>query len=383
MSIPRPQTEEETVRAQLGPLIFGYLLNIGLCGVLATQVYTYHVAFRKDRLYVRILIYTVFLLELTQSILIMHDTYVTYVAGFGKFESVYQGGTYSWFAIPMFSGIVGCLVQISYAYRIYTLCPSRPLYWVIVALALMQLICSIMSGVASYKAMIDSMTLVSDYDKYILGNISNILWGISSTACDLTIAGSMSHLLSRLDPGFKSTKLLISKIVRMTMETGALTATAGLMYVVLIVCGPIIGVVGSYYITIAAIMGKLYSNSLLVIFNSRAKISGPTDGVENSDLVINSELFSSRIGHRLVFRRSLTVPDPTEILPAQDISDAERGVRVPGGSSCGGVRKEVVSSALEERPSDDPWLLDPRSVPTRSNPPPKVDPGVHGFVFIR
>ncbi|KAJ3560273.1 hypothetical protein NP233_g10950 [Leucocoprinus birnbaumii] len=312
----------------------------------------------------------------------MHDTYVTYVVGFGKFESVYQGGTYSWFAIPMFSGIVGCLVQISYAYRIYTLRPSRPLYWVIVVLALTQLVCSIVSGVASYKAMIDSMTLVSDFNKYILGNVSNIIWGISGTACDLTIAGCMSHLLSRLDPGFKSTKLLISKIVRMTMETGTLTATAGLMYVVLVVCGPIIGVVGSYYITIAAIMGKLYSNSLLVIFNSRAKISGSTNGAENSDLVINSDMFSSRIGHRLVFRRSLTVPDPTETLPI-DISDAERGIGGLGSSPRDGAQKETVRSSLEQHLDDDPRLMDPRHVPSRSNPPPKIDPGVHGFVFIR
>lgn len=66
---------------------------------------TYHVAFPKDRLYIKLLVYVVFLLELVQSILIMHDTYVTYVLGFGKFEAVYQTGTYTWFAIPVFSGI--------------------------------------------------------------------------------------------------------------------------------------------------------------------------------------------------------------------------------------------------------------------------------------
>lgn len=35
----------------------------------------------------------------------MHDAYITYVVRFGKFESVFQKGTYYWFVIPMFSGI--------------------------------------------------------------------------------------------------------------------------------------------------------------------------------------------------------------------------------------------------------------------------------------
>ncbi|KAF9451108.1 hypothetical protein P691DRAFT_663913, partial [Macrolepiota fuliginosa MF-IS2] len=111
--------------------IFGYLFNIGLCGVLAAQVHTYHVAFPKDRLYIKLLVYIVFVLELVQSILIMHDAYFTYVNRFGVFDAVYQQGTYAWFAIPIFTGIVGCLVQISYAYRIYTLRPSKPLYWAV------------------------------------------------------------------------------------------------------------------------------------------------------------------------------------------------------------------------------------------------------------
>jgi hypothetical protein len=135
----------------------------------------------------------------------------------------------------------------------------------------------------------------------------------------------------------------------MTMETGTLTglsqffilpsilshhdiqliATAGLMYVVLIVCGPIIGIFGSYYITVAAIMDKLYSNSLLVIFNSRAKISGPTNGngIEDSDMIVDS-----RVGGRLVFRRSITAPDPTETLQPRGSSNMEeRELRDPGG----------------------------------------------------
>jgi len=378
-----PLTQEETIRDQLGPLIFGYLFNVALCGVLAAQVYTYHVAFPKDRLYIKCLVYVVFTLELTQSILIMRDTYVTYVLRFGVFESVYQKGTFYWFVVPIFSGIVGCLVQISYAYRIYTLSMSKLIFWAIVLLAFVQLVSSIVTGVTSYKAMADLETVVSDCHKFTAGNTSNIVWGLSTILCDVTITLCMSHLLSRLDPGFKSTKILISKIVRMTMETGAITAAAGLMYVILVVCGPIIGVTGSYYIMIAAIMGKLYSNSLLVIFNSRAKISSLASDRELSEFVVNSDLFGSR-NQRLAFRRSITLPDASGTFGIPDGSEVELGSSDLRGEGGGNMQKGKArfGASLEPQTTDDLRLMDPRAVPARTNPP-KIDPGVHGFVFIR
>lgn len=156
------------------------------------------------------------------------------------------------------------------------------------------------------------------------------------------------------------------------------------MYLVLVVCGPIIGVVGSYYITIAAIMGKLYSNSLLIIFNSRAKIAASTNGANNSDLVINSNLFGSR-DHRLAFRRSITAPDLAESFEMNDNSEVE--LEAGGSSSDARVNvrkgKRRASSPLSQRISDNHRLMDPRSVPSRSTNPPRIDPGVHGFVVFR
>lgn len=153
-----------------------------------------------------------------------------------------------------------------------------------------------------------------------------------------------------------------------------------MMYVVLIVCGPMIGIVGSYYITIAAVMGKLYSNSLLIIFNSRAKISGPTHGAESSDLVVNSNLFDSH-GHRLVFRRSITVPDRAESFGMAFTAGVELGAGDSGDNSWANKRKESQTAALSVE--HEPCPMDPRLVPSRSTNPPKIDPGVHGFVFIR
>lgn len=158
------------------------------------------------------------------------------------------------------------------------------------------------------------------------------------------------------------------------------TAAAGLMYLILVVLGPIMGVIGSYHLMIAAIMGKLYSNSLLVIFNSRAKISSLASGREHSEFAVNSDLFSSR-GHRLVFRRSITIPD---VLESPHVSEAEPGSSDLGGEGGDNLQegKARFGPLSEQENTDDLRLMDPRAVPARTNPP-KIDPGVHGFVFIR
>lgn len=152
------------------------------------------------------------------------------------------------------------------------------------------------------------------------------------------------------------------------------------MYLILVVLGPIIGVIGSYHLMIAAIMGKLYSNSLLVIFNSRAKISSLANGRELSDFVVNSDLFSTR-SHRLAFRRSITVPDASESTHDSEADLGSSNLGVEGGDDLQKGKARFVPP-LEQRNTDDLRLMDPRAVPPRTNPP-KIDPGVHGFFVMR
>ena len=105
--------------------------------------------------------------------------------------------------------------------------------------------------------------------------------------CDVMIAVSMTFAVSdfvradsdslmtvvfqltRYDTSFRKTADLVNKLIRLTVETGALTATIAVVDLILFLAVPNT----DYHITPALILAKLYSNSLLVVLNSRIRIS--------------------------------------------------------------------------------------------------------------
>ncbi|KAJ7142366.1 hypothetical protein C8R44DRAFT_603564 [Mycena epipterygia] len=63
--------------------LIGYLLHWALFGTLTIQLYLYYEAFPHDRLSTKCLVYTVFAIELVQTILITHDAFQTFGYGYG------------------------------------------------------------------------------------------------------------------------------------------------------------------------------------------------------------------------------------------------------------------------------------------------------------
>ena len=69
---------------------------------------------------------------------------------------------------------------------------------------------------------------------------------------------------------YKSTQTMVSRILRITIGTGALTATVAIMDLALYLADY---KRGSLFMTPLAMLGKLYSNSMMVLFNSRISIT--------------------------------------------------------------------------------------------------------------
>ncbi|KIP04367.1 hypothetical protein PHLGIDRAFT_199839 [Phlebiopsis gigantea 11061_1 CR5-6] len=80
----------------------------------------------------------------------------------------------------------------------------------------------------------------------------------------------MVYLLLRNKTEIAETRTLITKLVRIIIEGGTLTASAAILALILWYAFPH----REYYTAVATILGKLYSNSLLAIFNSRSKFAG-------------------------------------------------------------------------------------------------------------
>ncbi|TBU37349.1 hypothetical protein BD309DRAFT_876619 [Dichomitus squalens] len=255
-----------TIPTDLGsiaaPVLLGALLNWALYGVLSVQVYLYYLSFPKDGWIPRCLVYGIWTLDTVQTIIVTNDVYIAYAKRYGQLE-VLGAMQNEWLAVPVFSGVVSCTVQLYYAYRIGILSRSRTLQGVISVLALTQGTAAIVTG--AQAKIIGSFAGLQQKAAVSCG-----LWLSGSALCDIIIASFMAYLLLRNDVRSAQTHAIINRLVRLVVETGTLTAVAATIDIVLYFSEPDT----DYHSCIATILAKLYSNSLLVIFNSRIRIVG-------------------------------------------------------------------------------------------------------------
>ncbi|KDR71254.1 hypothetical protein GALMADRAFT_797189 [Galerina marginata CBS 339.88] len=83
----------------------------------------------------------------------------------------------------------------------------------------------------------------------------------------------MTYYLKRQDSEFKRTRVLLYSIIRLTIETGSLTAAIAILSLILV----FLPGKPTYYQTSVAVLGKVYSNSMMVLLNSRMRIRGSND----------------------------------------------------------------------------------------------------------
>lgn len=138
------------------------------------------------------------------------------------------------------------------------------------------------------------------------------------------------------DASIKSTHTAVRKIIRLIVGTGALTgmsrlnpgpltpnfleqntATVAIIDIALYYSG--LGQQRGWFITPAAILGRLYSNSMMVISNNRVDIVGGRGhgGSPSADIVLSSTLGSFR----------MSAPDRT--FTGREIWDINKSISLP------------------------------------------------------
>ncbi|KIJ28091.1 hypothetical protein M422DRAFT_71487, partial [Sphaerobolus stellatus SS14] len=82
---PVPVNLAATFEPFTGPLLIGALFNYLLLGGLILQVYDYHVSFAsRDRKFIKVMVYFVLLLEISQTAFITHMIYEPLVKNWGN-----------------------------------------------------------------------------------------------------------------------------------------------------------------------------------------------------------------------------------------------------------------------------------------------------------
>ncbi|KAF8881027.1 hypothetical protein CPB84DRAFT_1792086 [Gymnopilus junonius] len=280
--------------------LLGYLFHWGLFGVLVVQVYLYHLAFPNDPMRNKGLVYSVLVLDILQTIIITRSVFHIFGDGYGNFSS-FNDVELAWLDVPVLTGIISFIAQGFYAYRIKIISQSYWVAGVILFFAVLQLGGAIAAAVILKNAVLFSRLLGRTY------SICAGVWNGGSALCDVIIAIYMTYYISSRSSGaLKSTRNSLRRVIRLVIETGSVTGSF-ITFEVLKSAIAILNLVlenipgTSYYLVPSEILAKVYSNSMLVVLNSRMKIGADLPASENTTTIprVRTDIHNGTDGYEL------------------------------------------------------------------------------------
>jgi len=243
------------------PMFIGTILNWLLFGTLLVQVYIYFIAFPQDRTWWKAGIVVVLVLEFVETLSNARDMVRTFGSGWGDMEVLDDVG-WAWFSVPVMGSIIALVGQMFFAYRIYLISQSVYVPLLVLILSVVQLGAGIWTGVDICIAR--KFSLLQSHNV-----VATAFWLAGTSLCDLVIVFSTVYYITKSwGPEFRSINSDISRIIMLTVETGALCALFAIVDLYLFVSHK--GT--NYHLALCIELSKIYSNSILLIFNSRAHV---------------------------------------------------------------------------------------------------------------
>ncbi|KAK0486470.1 hypothetical protein IW261DRAFT_1455651 [Armillaria novae-zelandiae] len=220
-----------------------------------------------------------------------YDAFMTFGYGFGDFEALTRMN-FNWLVVPIMSGIVAFARQVFYVYRIFILSKSRTVPILITCISLTSFVADILTGVFCFE--VEDVTKLDNRKMSITVGI-----GCGTSAlCDIFIALCMTYYLMRSNTNFRQTRILVTKIIRLTIEMGTVTALV---------------------ISVTSILFLVFPHYVLVVLNLRFQIMGGRDIYTSStDMTITSTMM-----------RDMTGSQSTEGTPVDGIQGRVSMVAIP------------------------------------------------------
>jgi len=292
------------------PLFVGTLLNWSLFGVLAVQVYLYFLAFPKDQRVNKLVVVFVIIAETLQTFGDTRNTIRTFGAGWGNPAMLDEVG-WAWFSVPVLGSTIGCVGQMFFAWRIYVI-GNRTLVIpsVIGAITLFQWGAGIWTGVQiSNAARFSLLTFKSMKPP--------VAWLSATALADLIIVvATVYYLLKARQPGFRgATHAAVNRIIKVTVETGVPCAVFAIIDLALFI--KYNG--NNYHLGTCIWLSKVYSNSVMVILNSRMQIGH--DAIFQASVNVSDMVFQSRVAGGAAMAPHMTVQLVTAQESVTEFSD--------------------------------------------------------------
>lgn len=248
-----------------GPMLIGVFFNMILYGILIVQTYHYYLSYKGDVHWIRCLVLYLFVIETVNTGCDMAMMYQTLINNFGKADTTKFFPTLL-AAEPITIVVISTPIQLFFAYRIRLLSKSNWLAGIIAFFATVSL------GGGAWSTVRIVKTKVFAHKPEL--HLPALVWLLSAVVSDVMITVVLVITLNKRRTGFIATDDAISKIIRMTVQTGLLTSLFAIGDVIFFMTLPHTAVNFVWDLALT----KLYSNCLLSTLNTRAELkesSGP------------------------------------------------------------------------------------------------------------
>jgi len=290
-----------------GPILIGTVFNVLLYGITITQLYLYQNCKQRDRWFVQALVYFLFLGDTTHTISTVLYVYLFLVKHFGDYAHL---ATADWvFATdPALTGIIGGLVQVFFAWRVKVLTGNKSLISLILFFATTNFLMGIATAIA--------VGFVPEFVKFRQFEVAVILWLGSACLGDILITVTLVMHLRTQKTGFATTDTQVDRIIRLTVQTGLMTAVVAFIDLMLYLVDR-----SGAHLILNFPLSKLYTNSLMSSLNARGGWRYETD--HNTELLASNRLSTKIEPHAMTDNFG----EPSRIEPSK-VRDEETPVEL-------------------------------------------------------
>jgi hypothetical protein len=240
-----------------GPMLIGAFLNAILYGVVVVQSFIYYQTYKKDAPWIRYFVLYLFIVETMNTGFDVAMMYEPLITNYETSRTTNVAPTLL-IADPIVIVAISTPVQLFTAWRIKILSESYLPSSIICFFAMTAFV----GGVASTV----QVALHPVFSGFLGFQWSITTWLVSSAVCDVAIAISLALSLYNSRTGNSVTDDIINRIIRLVVQTGAITAISAIADVALFLALPRTSLNFIWDLPLS----KLYTNSLLSTLNARA-----------------------------------------------------------------------------------------------------------------
>ncbi|KAG1760604.1 hypothetical protein EDD22DRAFT_900553 [Suillus occidentalis] len=246
-------------------------------GILLVQCVIYFSRFPNDRMWTKVLVSVILLLETIITVFVFHGFWIgatqhgsnlswVVAVGIGG-QQLIPDPLWSFVALAPLTGLVSSLTHGFFCWRIWAVRKSMIVPVLVMMISLVQFAMVTFGGVV--YGLVPDINVDHPMPFYIP------VWLVGSLVCDsvITVYMTISLVDCSEKSGFMHTKSLLAKLIKLTIETGLVTTTAALIELILAIAFR----VTMYHIALFYIISKLYANCVLATLNSRIILNKTVD----------------------------------------------------------------------------------------------------------